>query len=131
MKSIILMLLSFSILSVNAICLAETQSTTTTPSLVGDKKNGKTIYDQSCAYCHKLNGNESLVGAFNLQDISSRRTDDWLNAWLKNPGGFAKVDADAKALIDDEKAILVMPTLPNMQDEQQRLDVIEYLKTLH
>jgi len=97
---------------------------------IGDKKRGKVIYDNLCAYCHKLNGAKSLVGAFGLQDIGSRRSDAWLNSWLKAPGEFAKKNVDAKELIDDENAILVMPTLPDMQDEQKRLDVIEYIKTL-
>ncbi|MDQ6961437.1 MAG: cytochrome c [Mariprofundaceae bacterium] len=104
-------------------------NTQTGEVIIADKDNGKKLYQNSCRYCHKTDGKKSLVGALNLQGISTRRSDVWLSDWLKSPVAFAKVNAEAKKLLD-ENPILIMPSLPEMQETQKRLDIMEYMKTL-
>lgn len=96
---------------------------------VADQEKGQEIYQNTCIYCHKLDGKKSLVGAVNLKKISTRRSNQWLNQWLKSPVSFAKKDKEAQKLID-ANPMLAMPTLPEMQNIQQRLDVIAYIETL-
>lgn len=97
---------------------------------IGDKVAGQKTYESSCKYCHKLTDKESMVGAPGFKDVTKRRSIEWLNSWLKSPEAFAKTDVEAKKLIESNTTGLIMPTLPEMQDDQHRLNIIEFLKTL-
>jgi len=96
----------------------------------GDAAHGKAIYESICIHCHKLTAEKSAVGAPGFHEVTSRRTLDWINNWIKGPEAFAKVNADAKTLMEGNTMGIKMPTFPEMQIDQNRYDMIEFLKTL-
>jgi len=96
----------------------------------GDFAHGKAIYESICIHCHNLTDVKSAVGAPGFKGVTKRRTVDWINHWVHGPEAFAKINADAKALMDGNKLGFKMPTFPEMQVDQNRYDVIEFLKTL-
>lgn len=91
---------------------------------------GKADFEAICAHCHQITYDESSVGAPGLKDVVERHSPEWLNHWIKSPEAFAKEDETAAALAGSNKYGLIMPTLPQMQDDARRADIIEYLKTL-
>jgi len=95
-----------------------------------DAARGAKIFDSICAHCHLISYEESKVAAPGLKGVLERHDVKWLNQWIKSPEAFAKVDETAAALLGSNKYGLKMPTLPEMQDPQNRADIIEYLKTL-
>ena len=95
-----------------------------------DAARGAMTFESICAHCHLITYDESRVGAPGLKGVLERHDEKWLHQWLQGPEAFAKTDETAKALIGSNKYGLKMPTLPEMQDDQHRADVIEYLKTL-
>jgi len=100
------------------------------PAVRGDAKRGADLFHNICAHCHNTNSEMSSVKAPGLAGVTNRHNEAWLTQWIKSPEAFVKVDAAAKKLADANPYKLVMPTLPEMQGEQNRLDVIEFLKTL-
>lgn len=94
---------------------------------VGDASAGKLTFDHLCLYCHS-NDEDSTIGP-SLEGIGERRSVAWLNAWLKNPDNMIKKDMDAKDVRDNSRYNMAMPTLPIMQDDVKRADVIAYLLT--
>ena len=99
-------------------------------ALVGNAESGKALFDTICAHCHKTTYDESRIGAPGLQGVLERHEVAWLNEWIKSPEAFSKKDEYAKDLISSNQFGLAMPTLPAMQDDQKRADIIEFLKTL-
>jgi len=95
--------------------------------VVGDASAGKATFDHLCLYCH-TNDEDRTIGP-SLEGIGERRSVAWLNAWLKNPDDMIKKDMDAKDVRDNNKYNMAMPTLPIMQDDVKRADVIAYLLT--
>jgi len=95
-----------------------------------DVNHGKKIFDSICSHCHRTDYETSPVGAPGLRDVLQRHTAEWINTWVTSPEAFSKKDKDAKALVESNPYGLIMPTIPEMQIEQNRKDVIEYLKTL-
>ena len=93
-------------------------------------KKGRALFTQICSRCHKTSYDESIVGAPGLRGVFERHDEAWLNNWIKGPEAFAKNDSSAKDLIESNKFGLAMPTIPAMQNEENRKAVIEYLKTL-
>ena len=112
-----------------------TQSTAEEPpatqgSFKASAERGKIIFDTVCSHCHTTTYEESRIGAPGLRGVLERYGENWLNHWVKSPETFAKKDETAQALIESNPFGLAMPTLPTMQDEHNRADIIEYLKTL-
>jgi len=101
----------------------------TTPNIASEI-NGKAHFDTICSHCHNITYDESRIGAPGLKGVLERHDEEWLNHWIKSPESFAKVDGKAKDLISSNKFGLAMPTIPAMQDDQARADIIAYLKTL-
>jgi len=97
---------------------------------LADAAHGKNIFMNICSHCHNASFEESAVGAPGLMDVLDRHSEEWIFKWLQGPGEFAKKDETAKALVESNSFGLVMPTLPDMQDAQNRRDVIAFLKTL-
>lgn len=95
-----------------------------------DAIRGAKTFDTICAHCHLITYEESRVGAPGLKGVLDRHDEKWLDQWIKSPEAFAKKDETAKALIKSNKYGVKMPTFPEMQDDHDRADVIEYLKTL-
>lgn len=96
----------------------------------GNVEHGKQIFDVICSRCHHADQTTSAVGAPGLQGVLERHDEAWINEWISGPEAFSKKDEKAKALVNSNPYGLIMPTLPEMQDPQNRLDVIEFLKTL-
>lgn len=99
-------------------------------TVVIDAEHGRQIFESICIHCHRIDSQESTVGAPGLQGVTTRRTEAWLHQWLQGPEAFAKTDVAAQKLIRSNKFGLIMPTIPEMQSEQNRNDIIAYLKTL-
>ena len=97
---------------------------------VADVEHGRKIFQTICTHCHRTDYETSPVGAPGLRDVMERHTPEWEDQWLTSPAAFAKRDETAKALVESNPYGLTMPTLPEMQDPQNRRDVIEFLKTL-
>ena len=122
MRTVAILTLSF----VFSMPLMAEETESTGPSAV----RGALTFDSICAHCHLITYEESRVGAPGLKGVLDRHDVKWLHQWLKGPEAFAKIDDTAKALIGSNKYGMKMPTFPEMQDDQRRADVIEYLKTL-
>lgn len=108
-------------------CTAYAEADATPPP---DAKHGEAIFTNICSHCHHASFKDSAVGAPGLMDVLDRHTEEWIFSWLHNPAEFAKTDETAKALVQSNPYGLTMPTIPEMQDEQNRRDVIAFLKTL-
>jgi len=99
-------------------------------SSADDAINGEKIFKAYCAHCHNSSDKESRVGAPGLKDVLSRHDEAWINQWIKSPETLVKTDHKALQISKSNRFGLTMPTLPAMQEEQNRRDVIAYLKTL-
>jgi len=109
---------------------AEAEKSAATQAPVADAKHGEKIFNSICIHCHRTDYEASAVGAPGLRDVLDRHDEAWLFQWIGNPTEFAKKDETAKALSKSNPYGLVMPTIPEMADPQNRYDVIEFLKTL-
>ncbi|WP_051938031.1 c-type cytochrome [Ghiorsea bivora] len=98
------------------------------PAHAGDMVKGKAIFDRLCFHCHKPSYDEKFAPG--LAGITERRDMKWLHSFLQNPSKMIKHDEYAQNLKESNTYNLTMPTLPEMQDEQAREDVIAYLGTL-
>jgi len=97
---------------------------------VPSAERGKDFFNRICSHCHNITYEESHIGAPGLRGVLDRHDEAWLNQWLKSPETFAKTDETARDLIAGNKFGLAMPTIPAMQDDRNRADIIAYLKTL-
>lgn len=93
-----------------------------------DAAKGKQIFEQVCAYCHRLDDKAKFGPG--LKGITERVSVEWLNAWLKDPVTFMKTDEYARNLQQNNKFGMTMPAIPEMRDDEKRANVIEFLKTL-
>ena len=109
---------------------ASTPAETQQAPIVGSAEAGSKIFENICSHCHRLDYQTSVVGAPGLRDITHRQDVKWINQWITSPSAFAKINSTAKALVDSNPYGLTMPTLPEMQDPQNRADIIAFLKTL-
>ena len=107
---------------------ASTKAQATSPEITAEQ--GKQLFNSFCKHCHNITYDESTTGAPGLRGVLERHDEAWINQWLKNPESFAKTNETARDLIDSNRFGLIMPTLPSMQNENNRLAIIEYLKTL-
>ncbi|OIO70569.1 MAG: hypothetical protein AUJ56_05610 [Zetaproteobacteria bacterium CG1_02_49_23] len=96
----------------------------------GDVKNGEHLFSTICAHCHQASANESNTGAPGLKDVLTRHDEAWINRWIESPETLIETDHKAMKLVKSSRFGLTMPTLPAMQEEQNRRDIIEYLRTL-
>jgi len=95
-----------------------------------DVEHGKKIFESICMHCHRTDYESSVVGAPGLKDVLERHSVEWINTWIRSPEAFSKVNSTAKKLVESNPYGLIMPTIPEMQSEQNRQDIIAYLKTL-
>jgi len=95
-----------------------------------DIGHGKAIFDSVCIHCHRTDYESSSVGAPGLKGVFERHDADWIHTWISGPEAFSKTNSDAKDLIGSNPYGLIMPTLPEMQIEKNRKDIMEYLKSL-
>jgi len=95
-----------------------------------DALRGKVVFESICIHCHHRSYDISAVGAPGLKSVLERRSVKWIDTWLSAPEAFSKVNVQAKELIEANPYGLIMPAIPEMQEEKNRYDMIEYLKTL-
>jgi len=98
------------------------------PAQAGDMVKGKAIFDRLCFHCHKQSYDEKFAPG--LAGITERRSAAWLHEFLENPSEMIKHDEYAKNLKDSNTYKLTMPTLPEMQNEENRENIIAFLATL-
>ncbi len=98
------------------------------PAHAADINRGKAIFKRLCSHCHMASFDEKFAPG--LAGVTDRRSTAWLHAFLKNPSDMIRHDEDAKALRESNTYNLTMPTLPEMQDEQNRENIIAYLSTI-
>ena len=96
----------------------------------GDVANGKKLFNSVCSHCHHVTDEKSRIGAPSLLNVLARHDEAWINQWIKSPEALVLTDHKAMEISKSNQHGLVMPTLPVMQSEKNRRDVIAYLKTL-
>lgn len=83
---------------------------------------GEAIFASKCAACHKTS-DEKIVGP-GLQDVTLRRTPEWIMNMITNPEEMTKKDPVAKALYEKH---LVQMTFQNVSDDESR-QILEFLR---
>ena len=82
---------------------------------VARQKEGRKLYNNLCASCHKLD--RKLIGPA-LAGVTERRENDWLKAWIKNNASLrASGDRDAIAIFNEYNGS-VMSAFPQLSDSQ-------------
>jgi mono/diheme cytochrome c family protein len=88
----------------------------------GDAANGKKLFKQNCAACHKLD--KKAIGPA-LAGVTERREEEWLLKWIKNNAELrASGDADAIAIFEEYNGS-IMTAFPSLSD-QDIYDILQY-----
>ena len=96
-------------------------------SYAGDAMLGEELFKKKCRQCHKTT-EQVLIGP-GLKDVTKRRSIEWIEKWLIDPKKILNSDDPiAQELKKNFKR--VMPKIPEMSTDENRKDIIEYLKTL-
>jgi len=119
-----------SLLLLSAPAFAENAFPLDYPGFHPSAERGKKTFDTVCIHCHNATHEVSVVGCPGLEGVLTRHSAVWIDTWLTSPASFAKTNIKAKAVVAANPYGLVMPTLPEMANERERLDIIAYLKTL-
>jgi cytochrome c2 len=84
---------------------------------------GASLFTQrGCNACHTI-GKGQLAGP-DLAGVTSRRSQDWLKRWLKDPTAMLDSDSTAKELLKQAKGV----KMPNMKLDDSAVDaLIAYL----
>lgn len=92
------------------------------PAAAGDPNKGKAIFEQKCTSCHTIGGGDK-VGP-DLKGVSTRRSHDWLVAWITAPDQMiAKADPTAAQLL--KQYTVPMPNLGLSKGDVE--DVLSYV----
>ena len=91
----------------------------------GDAAAGEKLFKRKCKGCHRLSDG-TKVGP-GLAGVTSRRTDEWLHEWLKNPKAMIE-KKDPIALELKKKYKKIMRKTKLMEEEQNRENIIAFLK---
>lgn len=88
----------------------------------GDAKNGKKLFKQNCASCHKLD--KKLVGPA-LTGVTDKYSEEWLLAWIRNNAELrASGDEDAIAIFEEYNGS-IMSSFTTLSD-QDIFDILQY-----
>ncbi|MFJ1434095.1 c-type cytochrome [Capnocytophaga canimorsus] len=88
----------------------------------GDVAKGKTLFNQQCAACHKLD--KRMTGPA-LAGIADKRDREWLQKWIRNSAALIKSgDADAIAIFEEYNKV-PMTAFPQLSD-QDIDDILAY-----
>lgn len=88
----------------------------------GDVAKGKSLFNQQCAACHKLD--KRMTGPA-LAGIADKRDREWLQKWIRNSAALIKSgDADAIAIFEEYNKI-PMTAFPQLSD-QDIDDILAY-----
>ncbi len=90
-----------------------------------DADKGKTLFTRKCKGCHRLT--DGVKVGPGLAGVTSRRTEQWIHKWLQNPRKMIE-DGDKTAVMLKKKYKKTMRTIKLMKDEQNRKDIIAFLK---
>lgn len=94
-------------------------------AMAQDLEAGEKLFMRKCYMCHRLSDG-TKVGP-GLLGVTQRRSEKWLHEWLENPKEMlAKGDPVAVELVAKYKK--VMSKISAMKKEQNRIDVIAFLK---
>jgi len=85
-----------------------------------ESQQGKLDFESKCFACHSM-GHGKKLGP-DLAGVTKRRSEEWLEHWLKSPEKMLQSDADAKAMLKEYNNI-PMPN-QNLSDAEIR----QYLK---
>lgn len=97
-------------------------STVQAQEFTGDVANGKSLFNGQCAACHKLD--KKVVGPA-LGDVTTRRSKEWLYAWIKDNQALRESgDADAIAIYEEYNGS-IMPAFPGLSDDDIN-DILAY-----
>jgi len=83
---------------------------------------GEQIFTTTCFACHKLD--QRLVGPA-LGGVTKRRSPEWIMNMLLNSAVMTQQDPDAKALFEEYKVQMLLPT--PLKEEDARA-VLEFLR---
>ena len=81
---------------------------------------GKLAFESKCLACHSLGGGKKLGP--DLAGVSKRRSEGWLQRWLRSPEKMLESDAEAKALLKEYN------NLPMPNQNLPEAEIREYLK---
>ncbi|MDZ4728270.1 MAG: c-type cytochrome [Leptospira sp.] len=84
---------------------------------------GKGHFEAKCSACHKFD--EKVVGP-GLQDITLRRTPEWIMNMILNPVEMTQKDPIAKGLLEEH---LTQMTFQNIQESEAR-EILEYFRKM-
>lgn len=118
-----LLVFLFSTLLLNAQEMAQTVAAVpaaaqAAPSTGGDADKGKSLFNQNCAACHKLNAKATGPALAKVESILAEQGLDreWIYAWVKNSSGVIKSgDTYANKIYAEynNTAMTAFPTLTN------------------
>lgn len=88
-------------------------------------EDGKTLFEQSCASCHSMDGSGASYGP-DLKTVAQRRDRDWLVRWIANPQGVIDSgDAIAQELLQQYDGV----PMPNMGLQPDQVEsIVVYLE---
>ena len=81
---------------------------------------GKLAFESKCLACHSLGAGKKLGP--DLAGVTHRRTESWLQRWLRSPEKMLESDADAKALLKQ------FNNLPMPNQNLPEAEIREYLQ---
>ncbi len=84
---------------------------------------GKKQFEAKCSACHKFE--EKVVGP-GLQDVTLRRTPEWIMNMILNPVEMTQKDPIAQELLGEH---LTQMTFQNVQQEEAR-EILEYFRKM-
>lgn len=85
---------------------------------------GKTIFNEKCIACHKLD--VKLIGPA-LKGVTTRRSDEWITKMIINPTEMLANDPDAKKLLAEYNNV---PMAPLGIDDAGAKALLEYFKSI-
>ena len=81
---------------------------------------GKLAFESKCLACHSIGGGKKLGP--DLAGVTKRRTESWLQRWLRSPEKMMETDADAKAMLKEYN------NLPMPNQNLPEAEIRQYLK---
>ena len=81
---------------------------------------GKLAFESKCLACHSIGGGKKLGP--DLAGVTKRRSESWLQRWLRSPEKMLETDADAKAMLKEYNG------LPMPNQNLPEAEIRQYLK---
>jgi len=85
---------------------------------------GKALFDSKCVICHSFD--QKLVGPA-LDNVTTRRSAEWIMNMMLNPEGMVKENATAKALLAEYNNV---PMINQSLSEKEARAILEYFRQL-